>query len=73
MKYSKDLKQVMTYVTIEEDMPVNAFQSFKATYKKVKKILTEEELAGIENKQKQRLTFTRIAEWDWWIIVIQKI
>ncbi|PZR04009.1 MAG: integrase [Flavobacterium psychrophilum] len=51
MKYSKDLKQVMTYVTIEDDMPINTFQSFKATYKKVKrKFLTEEELAAIENK-----------------------
>lgn len=52
MKYSKDLKQVMTYITIEEDMPVNAFQSFKATYKKVKrKYLNDEELAAIENKE----------------------
>jgi integrase len=51
MKYSKDLKQVMAYVTIEEDMPVNAFQNFRATYKKVKrKYLTEDELAAIENK-----------------------
>ena len=51
-KYAKDLKQVMGYVIVEEDMPVNAFQTFKATYKKVKrKYLTEEELAAIENKE----------------------
>lgn len=50
-KYAKDLKQVMGYVIVEEDMPNNTFQSFKATYKKVKrKYLTEEELAAIENK-----------------------
>lgn len=50
-KYAKDLKQVMGYVIVEEDMPTNAFQTFKATYKKVKrKYLTEEELAAIENK-----------------------
>lgn len=51
-KYSKDLKQVMGYVIIEEDLPNNAFQSFKASYKKVKpKFLTAEELALIENKE----------------------
>lgn len=51
MKYAKDLKQVMNYITIEEDLSNNVFQSFKAGYKKVKaKYLTEEELAAIENK-----------------------
>ncbi|MBA4054287.1 MAG: integrase [Marivirga sp.] len=51
MKYAKDLKQIMTHITIEEDMSNNVFQSFKAPYKKVKrKFLTEEELAAIENK-----------------------
>lgn len=51
-KYAKDLKQVMGFVIIEEDLPNNPFQSFKASYKKVKrKYLDADELAAIENKQ----------------------
>jgi len=52
MKCAKDLKQVMTFVAIEVDLHHNPFQSFKCTYKKVKrKYLTQAELEAIENKE----------------------
>lgn len=52
MKYAKDLKQVMTYATIEEDITYNPFQSFKCTYKKVKrKYLDQDELTLLQTKE----------------------
>lgn len=52
MKYAKDLKQVMTYATIEEDILYNPFQSFKCTYKKVKrKYLDQDELTLLQTKE----------------------
>ncbi|MEO5976061.1 MAG: tyrosine-type recombinase/integrase [Chryseolinea sp.] len=52
MKCAKDLKQVMNFVAIEVDLHHNPFQSFKCSYKKVKrKYLTQAELDAIENKE----------------------
>lgn len=60
MKYCKDMKQLMGYVVIEEDMHVNRFHPFKCTYKKVKpRYLNEDELTAIENKV---LTIPRLDE-----------
>ena len=36
MKCCKDMKQLMGYIVIEEDMPINRFNAFRCTYKKVK-------------------------------------
>ncbi len=52
MKHSKDVKQFMKYVVTMEYLPVNPFQNFRCTYKKVKRqFLTEEELQLMYHKK----------------------
>jgi integrase len=60
MKYSKDLKQVIKYAVMLEYIPINPFEHFKCTYKKVKReFLDQDELAILYHKE---LPIARLAE-----------